>query len=120
MTATAKTAWRDKLRAVCGENVQFDEPLASRVAFKIGGPADALVRPGTAEMFRDVLKIADEAEIPVGVLGTGSNVLISDRGVRGIVLRLSNELADIHFAAGEAEVGAGALNAQFVALALNL
>lgn len=119
-------SWRERLVAAIGEDrVDFDAPLAPRVAFRIGGPADALVRPTSAEMLRDTLEVARAFALPVTVLGTGSNVLVADAGIRGIVLRLAGELADVHVGPGEdgrasIEVGAGALNAQLVALALNL
>lgn len=119
-------AWRGALSSRLGDSVSFDEPLAGRVAYRIGGPADAYVRVLDAEALSAVLRIASEHQVPVTVLGTGSNVLISDLGIRGIVLRLAGELADIHLGPASedgfasAEVGAGALNAQLVSLALNL
>src|SRR5690348_11748927 len=117
MTPSEKTELVKRL----GDQVDLDCPLASRVAFRIGGPADALVKPRTPEALRDVLTFAKETGLPVTVLGTGSNVLVSDRGIRGIALRLAGELADVHAAAdGVIQVGAGALNAPLVALALSL
>jgi len=116
-------AWRTELAAAIGDHVLFDEPLASKVAFRIGGPADVLVKATSAEVLSSALTIARAHALPVTVIGTGSNVLVSDLGIRGVVIRLAGELADIHFASHdgyEAEVGAGALNAQLVALALNL
>jgi UDP-N-acetylmuramate dehydrogenase len=113
---------KDALQIALQDQVLFDEPLAPKVAFRIGGPADALVRPRTDEALQAALKIARDHAVPLTVLGTGSNVLISDRGIRGIVLRLSGELADVHVdaASGELEAGAGALNAPLVALAFSV
>lgn len=118
-------AWRGELAAALGDRVSFDEPLAPKVAFRIGGPADALARPTDAESLSRVLSIARAHALPVTVLGTGSNVLISDEGLRGIVIRLAGELADVHIGSrpgggADAEVGCGALNAQLVAMALKL
>jgi UDP-N-acetylmuramate dehydrogenase len=117
--------WRTQLAEALGDAVQLDCPLAPRVAFRIGGPADAFVRPRTAEQLAVALSIAREQGVPVTVLGTGSNVLVSDLGIRGMTLRLSGELADVHVGPivdgrAEIEAGAGALNAPLVALALNL
>lgn len=113
---------QEALAGALGDQVLFDEPLAPKVAFRIGGPADALVRPRTTEALRSTLILARDLSLPITVLGTGSNVLISDRGIRGIVLRLSGELADVHAdrSSGELEAGAGALNAPLVALALSM
>jgi UDP-N-acetylmuramate dehydrogenase len=118
-------AWRRELAAALGDVVTFDAPLAPKVAFRIGGPADAFVRPMDAEQLRAVLEIGRTNNVPITVLGTGSNVLISDRGIRGITLRLAGELADVHIGSqdekeAELEAGAGALNAPLVALALNV
>src|SRR5688572_7286780 len=88
--------WRDLLKEALGDAVSFDEPLASRVAFRIGGPADAFARPHTAEELRLLVAIAREENVPITVLGTGSNVLVLDGGIRGITVRLAGELADIH------------------------
>lgn len=135
------TGWRSELARALGDRVAFDVPLAPRVAFRIGGPADAFVRPFDPEDLRAAVTIARAAGVPVTVLGTGSNVLVSDLGIRGVTLRLSGALADLHVAlpppadptrpeasgdlgigagVGEIEAGAGALNAPLVALALKL
>lgn len=119
-------AWREVLARELGGIVDFDLPLAPRVAFRIGGPADAFVRPESPAQLATLLRIARELEVPVTVLGTGSNVLVSDRGIRGITVRLAGELADVHAAPApsgdsvELDAGAGALNAPLVSLAMSL
>lgn len=118
--------WRRRLVEALGESVTLDAPLAPRVAFRIGGPADAFVRALTAEALAMTLAIAKHAGVSVTVLGTGSNVLVSDLGIRGVTVRLAGELADVHIAPaeegepGSIEAGAGALNAPLVALALKV
>jgi UDP-N-acetylenolpyruvoylglucosamine reductase len=63
-------------------------PLAPMTTFKVGGPADWLIDLHDAADLRDVLSIAAAHAIPVVVLGGGSNVLVSDAGIRGLVVRL--------------------------------
>ncbi|MDR1565776.1 MAG: UDP-N-acetylmuramate dehydrogenase [Treponema sp.] len=67
----------------------FDEPMYRHTTFKVGGPADAWIRPGK-EIFpayaRVLLKAARDEGIPVFILGAGANLAVSDRGIRGIVL----------------------------------
>ena len=58
-------------------------------SFRVGGPADFLSRPGTVDELTAVLKATRDADIPVTVLGGGSNTLISDRGIRGMVIVLT-------------------------------
>ena len=69
--------------------VRYDEPMSRHTTFKVGGPADAWVRPGKAifpEYAARLLQAAQNEGIPVFILGGGANVVVSDRGIRGIVL----------------------------------
>ncbi|MCK6549332.1 UDP-N-acetylmuramate dehydrogenase [Myxococcota bacterium] len=121
----AASSWRDALARALGDRVTFDEPLAPKVAFRIGGPADAFARPMNGDQLAAVLRVARDHRVPVTVLGTGSNVLVSDLGIRGITVRLTGELADVHVVRTEADhveidAGAGALNAPLVALAFKM
>ena len=72
--------------------VRFDEPMSLHTSFHIGGPADVLVVPANREDLRKVLCIAREEKVPLTVIGNGSNLLVRDKGIRGIVLKLGNAL----------------------------
>jgi len=74
---------------------KLDEPLRRYTAWKIGGPADALLEPRSVEEFLEALERAREHGIPVTVLGGGTNVLVRDGGVRGLVLRLAKSLGRV-------------------------
>lgn len=116
--------WRAQLVDALGQKVQLDAPLANKVAFKIGGPADAFVKPQTAEELALILEIAHRAQQPITILGTGSNVLVSDKGIRGITVRLSGSLTEIVILEegsdyGVLRVGSGALNPPVVNAALD-
>lgn len=63
--------------------------MAEHTTFKVGGPADLYVRPETADEVTRIIYAAREASIPLFVLGGGANILVSDRGIRGIVLDTS-------------------------------
>lgn len=63
-----------------------DEPLARHTTLRIGGPADLLAVVQTAEALRRVVSLAWQHQVPCRVLGMGSNVLVGDRGVRGLVV----------------------------------
>lgn len=67
--------------------VQADAPLAPLTTFKVGGPADWLVEPHDGDTIVRLLKIAHAHGVPVTMLGGGSNVLVADAGVRGLVIR---------------------------------
>ena len=68
--------------------VETDHPLAEHTWYGIGGPAEYFVRPTTVEQLRDVLARCSENGIGVHVMGFGSNLLVSDEGVRGAVIKL--------------------------------
>ena len=79
----------DRLREAFGEGrVQRDAPLAPVTTFKVGGRADWLVQARTGEDIRRALDVAREFAVPVTILGGGSNVLIADTGLRGLVIRI--------------------------------
>jgi UDP-N-acetylmuramate dehydrogenase len=63
-----------------------DEPLKPYTSFKIGGPADLLALPKTAEELKALVGYASQQNIPVTLLGGGTNVLVSDKGIRGLVI----------------------------------
>jgi UDP-N-acetylmuramate dehydrogenase len=73
--------------ALGADRVAAHAPLAPLTTFKVGGPADWLVEPRSSDEMLKALMIADRLGVPVTLLGGGSNVLISDVGVRGLVLR---------------------------------
>ncbi len=74
---------------------KFDEPLKRYTAWKIGGPADALLEPTDLDELLEAVKKAREHSVPVTVLGGGTNVLVRDRGVRGLTIRLAKALTDV-------------------------
>lgn len=90
--------WRDELMAlikVTGGQVQFNQPLAPHTSFKIGGPADALLIVENEPTLLAVTKFSQNHHLNLTILGRGTNVLISDQGVRGLVVKLSGDFARI-------------------------
>lgn len=92
---TQAAAVADALRAFC-RDVRQDEPLRRHVSFRIGGPADVLVMPRTIAELREVARYLLQHNLPFLVLGAGSNVLISDLGIRGVVLKIGKGVDRIH------------------------
>lgn len=80
-----------ELAALPGVTVKIVEPLARYTSMKIGGPADYFIEVNDETALANVLARLQRGETPVCLLGNGSNVLVSDRGVRGAVIRLSGE-----------------------------
>jgi UDP-N-acetylmuramate dehydrogenase len=78
-----------ELVQICGkENVLRDEPLKYHTLVKIGGKADFLVWPTTYEQVVDVIRLKEKYQLPFTLLGNGSNVIVRDGGIRGIVMQL--------------------------------
>jgi UDP-N-acetylmuramate dehydrogenase len=98
------------LRALLGERVRFAEPLAPYTSWKIGGPADALANVATEAELAGVMRLVGRRKLPWFVLGSGSNLLVGDGGIRGIVIRLGGAFAEIAVEreAGRVVVTAGA------------
>lgn len=79
-------AHRAALRALLGDGVRFDEPMRRHTTLKIGGPADAYAEPGAAAEVAALVRWCAAARLPLTVVGGGSNLLVRDGGVRGVVL----------------------------------
>ncbi len=105
-------SWRDELPTVRGKLV-FDEPLGPFTWLRVGGPADVLFLPADPEDLAHFLG-GLPAEAPVTVLGVGSNVIVRDGGVPGVVIRLAGRAfagVQVDAEAGRVVAGAGALDA---------
>lgn len=102
-----------------GGSVLREEPMSGHTTFRVGGPAQYYVTVTATDELRDVVRICNESEMPWFVLGNGSNVLVSDAGVRGVVLRLSGEFTeceikeDVHQGNASAMAGGGMLLSSF-------
>lgn len=79
----------ERLAQIVGkENIRLEEPMAKHTTFQIGGPAQVFVTPGMIEQVRQIVMLCNADEIPFFVLGNGSNLLVSDRGMDGVVIQL--------------------------------
>jgi UDP-N-acetylmuramate dehydrogenase len=96
----------DHLRAAIGEGLREHELLRHHTTFRVGGPADWFVAARTHAQLVAALKAAQDLELPCFLLGGGSNLLVSDDGFRGLVVR--NAIDDIAFDGTHAQVGCGA------------
>ncbi len=76
------------------ENILTDEPMKDHTTFKIGGNADFLVSPSSVEEISNIISFIKENHINFAVIGNGSNILVSDKGFRGVIIRLHKSFAD--------------------------
>lgn len=77
---------------VAPERALFDEPMFQHTSFKVGGPADLLVQPQTLSEVVGVIRTARQEQIPYLLLGNGSNLVVRDGGIEGVVVDLSSAL----------------------------
>ena len=87
--------------------VRFKEMLSFHTSLRIGGPADIFVVPQDIDDIRHALLYAEREQLPVAVVGGGNNLLVTDRGIRGVVLKLEGCLGRAEFNGEEAVAGAG-------------
>lgn len=72
------------------EDIKIDELMKNHTSFKVGGPADILITPENSNQVIDVIKMSKDKNIPYYIMGNGSNLLVKDGGIRGIVIKLTN------------------------------
>ena len=97
----------------------FDEPLSSHCSFRIGGPAEILFTPHNEAALIAALRFAKSSGAPYHILGNGTNVLISDKGLKGVTIRLMGGLTQLSLTGGgRIECGAGVSLKRLCAFAL--
>jgi len=74
------------------ENVKVNEPMKNHTSFKIGGPADFLVTPCSVQSLCEVIKLCNREKLPIFIMGNGTNLLVSDKGIRGVVVKIYDNL----------------------------
>ena len=79
-----------------GADVLFDEPMWRHTTFRIGGPVDSLITVKTEQKIKDLVMWARDRGHPIMILGAGSNLLVRDGGVRGIMFELADDFKTIH------------------------
>lgn len=70
------------------QKIIFDEPMKKHTSFKIGGTADYFFKATTLEELQNIIKFAKIKELPITIIGNGSNLLVTDKGIRGLVIKI--------------------------------
>ena len=96
-------------KAIGENNVIENEPMSKHTTFRIGGNADIFVTPQSTEDIENVIKIAEKTNTPYYIIGNGSNLLVKDNGIRGIVIQIYKKYSDITVNGNEITVQSGAL-----------
>ena len=91
------------------ERVLLDEPMKQHTTFRVGGNADYFVMPQNAEEVKNIVALCKEAEMPYYILGNGSNLLVGDKGYRGVIIQIYKEMNHIRIDGDKVIAQAGAL-----------
>lgn len=102
--------FRDKIHHIIEENrIRENEPMSRHITFRVGGNADYYVMPDSEEEIQDVIALCKEFQVPYYVIGNGSNLLVGDKGYRGVILQICREMSSIQVDDQVISVQAGAL-----------
>lgn len=100
---------KNRLKAILGQWIVFNEPMAKHTTFKIGGPADGLAAPQSLEQLKALVQWAQQNNTAYMILGGGTNLLVREGGIRGLVIRLDQLAGQVTWKvnASRVEVTAG-------------
>lgn len=90
------------------DKIRYNEPMSKHTTMRVGGPVDIMVLPNTIEEITDVINYAKENNIPIKVIGNGSNMIVSDLGIEGIVVKLTCNMSNVNICGETVTCTAGA------------
>mgnify|MGYP000049784230 CR=1 FL=1 len=95
------------LEIIPEERLRWQEPLSAHTTFKVGGPADLMIFPQSVGEIQQVVRVCREEKIPYLVMGLGSNLLVRDKGFRGVVIKIGHALKGLYISGNEIIAEAG-------------
>lgn len=110
--------WKEKLRSILSIAPLEDEPMSLHTSLRVGGPAEFLIYPQNIYELQEILKLARNDKIPFFVLGRGTNLLVLDGGIPGIVISLAEVCCNFSFSNSLVRAGAGVPLARLVSASL--
>lgn len=82
-------------KLISKESVLIDEPMKKHTSFKIGGPVDIMVIPESVEEVQSAIKVCNENNVPHFIMGNGSNLIVRDKGMRCVVIKIADKFTDV-------------------------
>jgi len=89
------------------DSIKVNEPMKNHTTFKIGGPVDVLVLPRTFEDIKITMDYCQKNQQPLFIFGLGSNIVVRDKGIRGVAIKIGNNLKEIKISGQEIYAQAG-------------
>lgn len=96
----------ERIRDVLGDRVHLNEPMSRHTSFRIGGPADLYAVAAKAQELVELVSLAQEHDMPYLIIGQGTNILVADKGIRGLVIENRLQIADCKLQGDEATLHA--------------
>ena len=88
----------EELEQIIGkENIKYNEPMSNHTSLHIGGPAEIFATISNVETLIKTIRFAKNNDIPITIIGNGTNVLVKDEGIKGLVIRYSSEDYEISY-----------------------
>ena len=87
--------YKEFIKTIGKDKILFNEPMSKHTSFKTGGNAEVYITAKSIEQIKEVVKLSKENNIPIYIIGNGSNVLVKDEGIEGIVLKIQLEKINI-------------------------
>lgn len=106
---TLKYKLKERFEKEIKGTVKIDEKMKNHTYFKTGGPAELFVEPESVDELKTVLRILKESNCPYYIIGNGTNLLVSDKGYKGAIVKIGNKLNSIKIKRNLVETGAGTL-----------
>jgi len=103
-----KSIEKERLQAKVRGEIRFDEPLKYHTSFRVGGPAEVLIIPQDIQDLKEILKYLNEKAIDYSIFGNGTNLLVPDNGIDGVVIKLAGTINNINIEGDTIYTGAGA------------
>ncbi|MCK8061035.1 MULTISPECIES: UDP-N-acetylmuramate dehydrogenase [unclassified Fusibacter] len=97
-----------KLR-IDDRNISRDEQMKSHSSFKIGGPVELMITPSSVDEIKHAYKVLKRHQVPVTLIGNGSNILVTDLGIRGAVIKIAEKFSGVEVEGSTIKAQAGAL-----------
>ena len=94
-------------KIISKEKIFLNEPMNKYTSFKIGGPAECLIKIQNENELKAILKLSQEKNIPLTIIGNGSNILVSDTGIKGIVLKIEIDKIELNNQTACLKIGSG-------------
>ena len=103
-----QSTYHELAEIVSKERIKIKEPMSSHTTFRVGGPAELFVMPGTFDEVRGTVEFCRKNRVPYYIVGNGSNLLVSDEGYQGVIIQLGKELGEIRIEGDSVTAQAGA------------